>query len=324
MKRLNIIVLPILGMIFGLLIAEVASRVIYTEPWYQLLIDEQFKYVQGDYIRHNSLGLRDKEYPVQKSPNSKRVMILGDSFTYGYGITDDDVIFPEILEKQLNSDYAEQGILIEIINGGIPGSLTDDWVDLLLRQEDLSQLDVILIVFFLRDGTQTSSMGSFFGPIRDEIEKRNQERWLYQYSYFYKLYQDAVDRSYLSAKYSEALNEAYLGEPWQTQEWDISKRNLLKIKSMAEEIDAKVGLVVFPVLVELNDNYPFRDICDVLVSFGTENGIPTHNLLVDFLGRNGPDLWVSAYDQHPNAAAHQIAADSILPFLAQLLEDSTK
>jgi len=35
-------------------------------------------------------------------------------------------------------------------------------------------------------------------------------------------------------------------------------------------------------------------------------------------------LWVSSYDQHPNEQAHLIAANSILPFLRELLISSDK
>ena len=79
-------------------------------------------------------------------------------------------------------------------------------------------------------------------------------------------------------------------------------------------------MVVFPVLAELNENYFFKDVGEEVIRFTTESGIPTHDLLPAFIGQNGPDLWVSPLDQHPNEAAHKIAADSILPFLRQIID----
>jgi hypothetical protein len=69
------------------------------------------------------------------------------------------------------------------LNGGLPGSQTGDWVELLQRLGDSYQPDVIIIVFFLHDGTLTSSIGSFFGPIRDQIVSQNQASALYQNVY---------------------------------------------------------------------------------------------------------------------------------------------
>ena len=81
-----------------------------------------------------------------------------------------------------------------------------------------------------------------------------------------------------------------------------------------------VGLVVFPVLVELNKDYPFREVEELILRFGRENGLPAHDLLPAFLGQNAPDLWVSHFDQHPNEKGHLLAADSMFPFIKQLLE----
>jgi hypothetical protein len=44
-------------------------------------------------------------------------------------------------------------------------------------------------------------------------------------------------------------------------------------------------------------------------------------LHIDAAGKNAADLWVSPANQHPNARGHEIAANSILPFLGQLLKD---
>jgi hypothetical protein len=42
-------------------------------------------------------------------------------------------------------------------------------------------------------------------------------------------------------------------------------------------------------------------------------------MLPDFQGQRGPELWVSTYDQHPNAQGHAIAARALLPFVRELL-----
>lgn len=228
-------------------------------------------------------------------------------------------IFPELLEKQLNIEFMQKGEKIEILNAGIGGSLTKQWVELLLNVKNHFHPDVILVVFFLRDSTKTSSMGSFFGPIREKIKSRDKQSFLYQYCYLFRLIQEHRDRLWLSKEYSISLLESYFGKDEQTKEWKNAKGNILRIKKIGEESHAKVALVVFPILVELNQHYPFKNICDIIIKFGIEQHISTHNLLPAFIGKSGPGLWVSSYDQHPNAKAHLIAANSILPFLRELL-----
>lgn len=318
-QLLKNIALGVVSVCVGILLVEGLSRAMYSKPWHQRLLDEQNCNSINSVVRTNKLGLRDKEYSDKKKTAAKRVLILGDSFTFGAGVVDDDAVFPELLEKKLNAEFSKAGTAVEVLNGGIPGSLTDIWVKLLLAEEKLFEPDTVLVVFFLRDGTRTASIGGFFGPIRDEIKARNERSLLYHYSYLFRLYQDTQDRTYLAEKYSKEMNDAYLGSKDQTQEWETAKANILRIKQISEQNKASVGLVVFPVLVELNNNYPFQQAVDLIVRFARENGIPTHDLLPAFMGKNGPDLWVSPFDQHPNAVAHKIAADSILPFLRQLL-----
>ncbi|MEK7483890.1 MAG: hypothetical protein AABZ60_06125, partial [Planctomycetota bacterium] len=174
----------------------------------------------------------------------------------------------------------------------------------------------------LRDGTLTGSIGDFFTPIGKEMENRNKDSTLYYYSYLYRKIKDVQDRLELSQKYSKKIKISYLGNAEETREWENAKKNILKIKKIGDSIQAKVAFVVFPILIELNDNYPFQEICDVLTQFTNEHQIQNHSLLPAFMGEVGPNLWVSPNDQHPNPKGHKIAADSIFPFLKELLDFS--
>lgn len=318
-KMLQGLALVGFGLFLGLGTVELIARGYYTQPWYEKLLTEQISRTPSAAAKLNTIGLRDREYTTPKHKNSKRILILGDSFTFGSGVADDSAIFPERLEQQLNADLADKETTVEILNGGLMGSLTGDWVELLSRVKDNFQPNVILVVFFLRDGTRTTAMGSFFEPIRKKIVKQNQTAFAYRHSYAYRIIKDLRDRQYISKNYTKALTDSYFGDTEQTKEWAVAQRNLLQIKSISNQIHAKIGLVVFPVLVELNNQYPFSKICDLLSDFSKRNDIATLNLLPAFIGQNAPDLWVSAYDQHPNAFAHAIAATTIAPFLRQLM-----
>ena len=51
-------------------------------------------------IKINSQGFRDDEYPFAKPVGSKRVVVLGDSFTWGWGVEHEE-IFCEVAEQKL-------------------------------------------------------------------------------------------------------------------------------------------------------------------------------------------------------------------------------
>ena len=63
-------------------------------------------------VATNSWGLRGPE--VSTDTLTRRVLVLGDSYTFGWGV-DDEAGFVRLLETEL------QGTRIEFINGGLPG-----------------------------------------------------------------------------------------------------------------------------------------------------------------------------------------------------------
>ena len=107
-------------------------------------------------------------------------------------------------------------------------------------------------------------------------------------------------------------------------EWHLAQRNIKKIVEYAKRHSAVTGFVIFPVLVGLDEEeYPFQEIIDTLTEFTRLQGLPTHNLLPAFSGKEGSTLWVSPFEQHPNEIAHRIAADSLRPFVGSLLGTSS-
>ncbi|MEZ4588127.1 MAG: PQQ-dependent sugar dehydrogenase [Gemmatimonadales bacterium] len=292
----------------GLGVAEVALRALYRAPWYMQLVGEQ-RVNQRLRYNLNQWGLRDVDPPPKKAGET-RVFMIGDSFTFGLGVREDSFTLPWLLEQSLG---------VDVLNGGISGSHSDDWLELYQRVGPSYQPDLVTVVFFLRDGTRLDAMGSFFKPVRDEVASRNQSSRWYRHVYLYRYLRDALDRRKVGELYSTALTRAYTGDSTETVEWQAAQRNLLAMKELAERQNAKFALVIWPILAELDGPYPFQAICDVLEDFARRNGIPVHNMLPDYQGEEPRSLWVSMYDQHPNAKGHAIAAKSVDPFVREVL-----
>lgn len=96
----------------------------------------------GRELTINSKGLRGREYPYEKPPGVKRILILGDSFAWGYAVADDEV-FTEQLETLLKGRARKW----EVINTGVSGWSTDQQY-LHLREEGLKYSpDIVLLAF---------------------------------------------------------------------------------------------------------------------------------------------------------------------------------
>lgn len=65
--------------------------------------------------RSNNLGLRGRDLSPQKPPGTYRVVMLGDSFTAGKGVADDET-FSHLLEETLDRG---EGPRVEVLNAGV-------------------------------------------------------------------------------------------------------------------------------------------------------------------------------------------------------------
>lgn len=65
----------------------------------------------------------------------------------------------------------------------------------------------------------------------------------------------------------------------------------------------------------LADNYPFMDIHRTISDFATGIDRPVVDLLPEFEGFNGPELWAHPNNQHPNPEGHRIAGNVLTGFL---------
>lgn len=72
----------------------------------------------GQQIEINSLGMRDKERSVEKSPGTFRILALGDSHTFGWGVGQNET-WPSVLEEKLLVKYPKRDF--EVMNLGVPG-----------------------------------------------------------------------------------------------------------------------------------------------------------------------------------------------------------
>jgi len=95
----------------------------------------------------NADGFRDaKTWSVQRSPGTTRVLLLGDSFTFGQG-ADYDQIWPVLAERELD----RQNLKIELVKAGIQGLDTRSELILLHRLAQRYNVDAVVVGFLIND-----------------------------------------------------------------------------------------------------------------------------------------------------------------------------
>ncbi|MGQ0736040.1 MAG: PA14 domain-containing protein [Acidobacteriota bacterium] len=103
---------------------------------------------QGQPIATNSRGQRDEEYDYDKPPGTVRLVALGDSSLFGWGIRSEDTT-PKVLERMLNEATGLPPI--EVINFATPGYNTAIEADVFALKALRYAPDIVLINFNTND-----------------------------------------------------------------------------------------------------------------------------------------------------------------------------
>ncbi len=99
------------------------------------------KHEYENVITINKAGFRDRERLTTKAPDSRRIAVLGDSFTAGLGVKDPEV-FTEVMEKNLEGKT-------EVLNFGVNGFGPTQEYLLLKNRVLLYRPDLVLMLFYL-------------------------------------------------------------------------------------------------------------------------------------------------------------------------------
>ena len=312
--------LLLLGSVIATLgLAECSLRLTPEVAWHEQ-IEKQVVHgqVPSVYIGDRRFKLRATLNPiVDFDSGAYRILFLGDSFTYGSGLEDAETAFPARVTKRLQEfDANVLGRRFEYFNGGIPGSLTGRWVQLIQLVEEDFDPDLVVTVFSLRDGTRGLGYRGKLREYRETMARLQRDSFIFSYSrLFRELAQKKMQRR-VSRDYLAEMEEAYLGDSAATAEWRKAQKNLLLLRDLARAQGSDFVLVIFPVLYGLQGDYPLAGVVAEIEGFARSNDIAVFSLLPDFQGKNEEELWVSTTDQHPNERAHGIAAQAIAEFLS--------
>jgi len=272
---------------------------------------------------HNSKGLRDEEYPYQKPEGTYRILVLGDSFTYGDGVQRSEA-FPEILESLLKKHGS-----FEVINTGVTGyGLTQE--TLYYETEGYKyEPDLVMLVFFHNDLTDLVKekeppkpqfqlvngklvLRNFPYPRPSELETRDgEEEWLsagevlmqpLRFSETRALIEGAVETK--APRCLKPFNPpAYWEYAWQTVE-----AILIRLHESVEEHGSQLVVVTTPPHKEWMGCWTSHE-AEVMDYICIQRRIPHIDLLPGF-SQEGTQPYFRR-DLHWNAEGHRLAAHII-------------
>ena len=261
--------------------------------------------------RLNDWGFRDVRNESRLGREGPALVVLGDSFTFGAGVEARDC-YTNVLADALPSG-------VTVFNLAIPGYGTEDERKLAETVLPRIRPDAVLVGYCLNDPAPAWSPGyaEVFGF--DLVVRRDKEIDVPDSpSHLLRLLLRAIHTRDLTEKTLAWYRSLYEspGDPW-----IATQKDLLRIRNGAEAVGARLGVVVFPMFIGLESDYPLTAAHRTVTDWCGENGIPVLDTLPLFLGTQTDKLIVHPKDRHPNAAAHATIGKAAAEFVrTELLE----
>jgi lysophospholipase L1-like esterase len=263
-------------------------------------IPNRFAHLMGVDVKINSHGHRDRETSFEKSINYTRILMLGDSLTFGWGVPYEETV-SKYLEKLLNKSNDNKKY--ELINMGIGNTNTDMQVSYYQSTGQNFSPDLVILNYFINDAEPTPRRESNF------LSER-----FYSYIFFSGRW-DMLKRKFMGSPpwdlYYKDLYNDKMG-------WIRAKAAIRRLVKLCKSRGISLVLVNYPEMHNLK-TYPFKTVNKKIKSLALEFNVHYLDLLPAVEGINESELWVSLTDQHPNGKANILYAKAIHNFLAKSL-----
>ncbi len=278
------------------------------DPAYGKMLKKSFSCwrITPEFTMKFTTNLEGFRGPAPGSLSRRSILFLGDSFTMGYGVSDDEE-FPALVRKALNERIPDN---VSIVNAGMGDNGNGRWVKFLRAEGKRYNPDLIVIQISDNDFRDNVREQLFMLTSEGELRERSLPppgaRWLIQkavesvpglsYSYMIGFARQTFwDRKSSSPEYDSDKNGAA-----------IEDHLLISIMQKVLVICRENGWDILAVIVDISGDRRK----ELEKFFGAHNVstivIPTRE--------ERPDLYYKV-DRHWNARGHRYTADRILEHL---------
>jgi hypothetical protein len=265
------------------------------------------------YVKLNSEGFRDVEHSVARDPAEKRILIVGDSFAFGWGIRRLDDRIGEQVASRLAKATGKQW---EVINASKPNSDTLDEIGY-LNETIKFKPDVVVLIYVFNDIDYLLPQQA-----KTTLLKNSLVRFFWQNSYlfqelfmrirvvYYRFRPVRVtgNRSAPIAAFGE-LTDAEFAAYANPVLMSRHVGDVARFVGIAQQAGAQVLVVPYDLAVTLEPNAQIR--YKEFLRQTQANGIPTCSLEHTWEGHSFRELTLSSMDGHPNEGSIRLAADAI-------------
>ena len=324
------LILPVVSILFILMFLELGLRLFrpinYLHPpkrplWnrfihqpsdtpglaYEMAPGKEKVYWEDVIVRTNSYGMRDYEPLKGESGSLKRIVVLGDSYTFGMEVQVEEA-YPLLLEKQLNESPAGRDVQYDVLNFGVIGYSTLEEAYVLKHKALRWNPEVVVIGYVLNDPE--------VDPVQN-ISAYFQEPHWWQYSHLLRMIA-RVRNNWEVNRLGGGDYYRYLHAK-RGPKWAGVVRAFDQIEALVSDRGIKILVVIFPSIYGKEwggwagswADYPYGEIHKQVSDLATQHGFDVVDLYDVYSSYQPSEVVLAPWDEHPNRFAHALAAQVI-------------
>lgn len=216
----------------------------------------------------NAHGFRDEEIKA-KMPDEMRILVLGDSTTFGSYVRV-ETTYVEHAEEYLNAH--RQNGWVRLINGGVEGIGIKDEIDILVDQGLPISPDIVVVAWYLNDGNPPDRLAA--GLANPGFIRRHSvlAQTIYRAYKYQQWRQGKMEEANMyewlavvppsdwrtnrnSFLQYAAVAEKDWGAAWKPSTWAVIEEQLKRLQAIAKEHRFSVVLLAFPVAFQVYTDY---------------------------------------------------------------------
>jgi lysophospholipase L1-like esterase len=249
-------------------------------------------HLMGADVAISSQGLRDREFSMTPPPGRTRILMLGDSLTFGWGVEGD-----ETYSKRLEAKLRASGRDVEVINTGVGNYNTEMEVAYFLERGAKFKPHYVVLNYFINDAEPTP---------------RDRSNFFARHSPAYVYFASRVDMALRRVNTAEKKDwKSYYAGLYEGP--DGIGRVAAAVERLAQYCRENRIPLYLANQPELRDpkNYPFPQVDRMIERIAADNRIRYIPMLPAVADLKPETLWVTVPDPHPSAVAHEAFAGEL-------------
>jgi lysophospholipase L1-like esterase len=312
------------------------------EPQIVYLSDPEIRYVNlpnqkgwidDGFVTINSRGFRGPEVVSPKPAGRFRLVIIGDSLTFGWGVGDAET-FGARLEQLLHKNLPDRNI--EVINLGVGGYNTRQEVALLKRNVARLEPDMVLVGFYSNDVPEAVENQALSAPGGTAAGRPEKGRVLHINPTPTDWWNRLLRRSRVLYTTGRALRRLTGSGEWGMsgfsmeldllqgkqstsldRAWETVEHQLGELRSIADAYRFSAGIVVLPCREQVMGQYATAQYQSRVRAIADRLGFFVIDPLPRLAGSETKkeELFIPYDRNHPSAAGHVVIAQAIFEYL---------